>query len=101
MFTAFYMRCIYHGLLLAQNPQNNRLKRKRSLKKFLTRTITTIPGHMGLDRTDVWFQDEARFGQQNTTTKIWPKKVRDLELSGSNSLNQLIYMEPCVQQQDK
>ncbi|WP_407636162.1 transposase, partial [Paraglaciecola polaris] len=20
---------------------------------------------------DVWFQDEARFGQQNTTTRLW------------------------------
>ncbi len=29
---------------------------------------------MGLDRVDVWFQDEARFGQQNTTTKIWAQK---------------------------
>ena len=23
---------------------------------------------------DVWFQDEARFGQQNTTTRLWAKK---------------------------
>ncbi|WKD22688.1 transposase [Pseudoalteromonas sp. KG3] len=29
---------------------------------------------MALDRVDVWFQDEARFGQQNTTSKIWAKK---------------------------
>lgn len=29
---------------------------------------------MPLDRVDVWFQDEARFGQQNTTTHIWALK---------------------------
>ena len=29
---------------------------------------------MALDRIDVWFQDEARFGQQNTTTRIWATK---------------------------
>jgi hypothetical protein len=23
---------------------------------------------------DVWFQDEARFGQQNTTTRLWAEK---------------------------
>jgi hypothetical protein len=23
---------------------------------------------------DFWFQDEARFGQQNTTTHLWSKK---------------------------
>lgn len=30
-----------------------------------------IPGHTTLDKVDFWFQDEARFGQQNTTTRIW------------------------------
>ncbi len=29
---------------------------------------------MALDRVDVWFQDEARFGQQNTTTRLWAEK---------------------------
>jgi hypothetical protein len=23
---------------------------------------------------DIWFQDEARFGQQNTTTRLWAEK---------------------------
>jgi transposase len=27
-----------------------------------------------LDRVDVWFQDEARFGQQNTTSRVWAGK---------------------------
>ncbi|MGL0820492.1 IS630 family transposase [Vibrio vulnificus] len=40
-------------------------------KKFKIETILKIPGHMGLDNVDVWFQDEARFGQQNTTTRLW------------------------------
>ncbi|EID4421429.1 IS630 family transposase, partial [Vibrio vulnificus] len=29
---------------------------------------------MGLDNVDVWFQDEARFGQQNTTTRLWTER---------------------------
>ncbi|SUI83924.1 Uncharacterised protein [Shewanella morhuae] len=37
-------------------------------------TIRDTQGHVALDRIDVWFQDEARFGQQNTTTRIWAKK---------------------------
>ena len=28
---------------------------------------------MALTKVDVWFQDEARFGQQNTTTRLWAK----------------------------
>ena len=26
------------------------------------------------EEVDIWFQDEARFGQQNTTTRVWAKK---------------------------
>ena len=29
---------------------------------------------MSLDKVDVWFQDEARIGQQNTTTRLWARK---------------------------
>lgn len=36
-------------------------------------TILNTPGHVK-DRIGVWFQDEARFGQQNTITRIWVKK---------------------------
>ena len=34
-------------------------------------TIIKIPGHISLERVDIWLQDEARFGQQNTTTRLW------------------------------
>ena len=27
-----------------------------------------------MDRIEIWFQDEARFGQQNTTTRLWARK---------------------------
>ncbi|GIU14975.1 hypothetical protein TUM4641_35300 [Shewanella morhuae] len=36
--------------------------------------IRDTPGHVALARIDVWFQDEARLGQQNTTPRIWAKK---------------------------
>lgn len=50
------------------------MKHKKLLKKFQIKTILKIPGHVALDRVDIWFQDEARFGQQNTTTHIWAEK---------------------------
>lgn len=37
-------------------------------------TILHTPFNIGLEQVDVWFQDEARFGQQNQTTKIWAEK---------------------------
>nr|WP_087035576.1 IS630 family transposase [Oceanisphaera profunda] len=43
-------------------------------KKFKLETILSIPGHVALSKVDVWFQDEARFGQQNTTTRLWAKR---------------------------
>ena len=45
-----------------------------SLKKLQIETIRTIPGHIALDCVDIWFQDEARFGQQNTTTRLWAER---------------------------
>ena len=36
--------------------------------------IRTIPWNVRLKNVDVWFQDEARFGQQNTTTRLWAEK---------------------------
>ncbi|MFU2510253.1 IS630 family transposase [Pseudoalteromonas sp. ASV78] len=51
--------------------QSSQKKAKRLLKKFQVETILHTPGHLPLDRIDVWFQDEARFGQQNQTTRLW------------------------------
>jgi transposase len=45
-----------------------------SLKKFQIELIKRIPGHIALERVDIWFQDEARFGEQNTTTRVWATK---------------------------
>ena len=47
---------------------------KKNLKNFQRESITIIPKQIPLDKVDVWFQDEARFGQQNTTTRLWAEK---------------------------
>ncbi|WP_249255387.1 winged helix-turn-helix domain-containing protein [Vibrio cidicii] len=36
-------------------------------KKLKIETTLKILGHIALEHVDVWFQDEARFGQQNNT----------------------------------
>jgi hypothetical protein len=33
-----------------------------------------IPEGIGLDKVDIWFQDESRVGQQGTQTRIWAKR---------------------------
>ncbi|WP_443020111.1 IS630 family transposase [Shewanella sp. MTB7] len=49
-------------------------KAQEAFKNFRLETILNIPGHIALAQVDVWFQDEARIGQQNTTTRLWAKK---------------------------
>jgi hypothetical protein len=44
---------------------------QEDFKKFKTENINAIPGHLALNKVDVWFQDEAMFGQQNTMTRLW------------------------------
>jgi hypothetical protein len=36
--------------------------------------IEKLPKEHALDNVDIWFQDEARFGQHNTTTRLWAEK---------------------------
>jgi hypothetical protein len=47
---------------------------QENFKKLQIETIKLIPEHIVLDKVDFWFQDEARIGQQNTTTRLWSMK---------------------------
>nr|WP_158005936.1 hypothetical protein [Vibrio parahaemolyticus] len=47
-------------------------------EKIKIETILKIPEHIALECVDVWFQDKARFGQQNTTTRLWTEKATHL-----------------------
>jgi hypothetical protein len=38
------------------------------------KTILHTPLSIKPEQVDVWFQDEARFGQQNNTTRLWAPK---------------------------
>jgi transposase len=62
------------GRQVARNTLSNRQKFKKTLKKLQIETIKLIRGHIALDQVDFWFQDEAKIGQQNTTTRLWSMK---------------------------
>lgn len=51
---------------------------------------------MGLDNVDVWFQDEAIFGQQNTTTRLLAECGSRQGAVKSSSLNMRIYLAQYV-----
>jgi len=50
------------------------LRNKRILKNFKKQAKDILPNDIDINRVDVWFQDEARMGQQNTTTRLWAEK---------------------------
>ena len=50
------------------------MRHKTPLKKLQNKAIDILPVYIPFDRVDIWFQDEARFGQQNTTTRLWAPK---------------------------
>nr|WP_283630420.1 IS630 family transposase [Alteromonas macleodii] len=58
----------------SKHPKQSQQTQDTFKKNFLLETILHTPGHLPLDRVDVWFQDEARFGQQNQTSRIWAAK---------------------------
>nr|WP_194868968.1 IS630 family transposase [Pseudoalteromonas sp. PPB1] len=55
------------------HPKGNQAYQE-AFKNFQLETILHTPGHLLPERIDVWFQDEARFGQQTSTTKVWAEK---------------------------
>lgn len=36
--------------------------------------IAALPAEVSLEQVDIWFQDEARIGQQGTLTRVWVAK---------------------------
>lgn len=61
------------------------MKHKKNLKKILPKVREVIPENLDLSLVDIWFQDEARVGQQGTVTRLWaktgtrPRAVRQLQ----------------------
>lgn len=44
------------------------------LKKFYKKVLKSLPEYVDPKKVDIYFQDEARIGQQGSTTRIWARK---------------------------
>ncbi|MEH6711568.1 MAG: IS630 family transposase [Paraglaciecola polaris] len=80
---AYHPNAIYKRLHLlgfswitsrSKHPKQSQEAQDEFKKTLQIETINRIPGHIALDKVDYWFQDEARIGQQNTTTRLWAHK---------------------------
>ena len=57
-----------------------------------------IPEGVSLNQVDVWFQDEARIGQQGTLTRVWvPKGMRFRLKRQQQFLNAYLFGAVCPQ----
>src|SRR6201993_5093588 len=43
-------------------------------KNFAATVAAALPGHARGKPIEIWFQDEARIGQQGTLTRVWAKR---------------------------
>ena len=70
-----YTRQGYRGSVVEAAIQNPTHGLRRSSKKKFTLLARTAVGKKAEGKTvRVWFQDEARVGQQGTTTRMWVLK---------------------------
>jgi hypothetical protein len=75
-------------------------------KKRPIETLFAIPVHMSLEQVVFWFQNEARIGQRNTTTRLWatkgsqPRAVKQQQF-GYAGHPMLIYSVHCARQQER
>ena len=44
------------------------------LEQTFSVCVTPVPEYIDMKNVDIWFQDEARIGQQGTTTRMWAKR---------------------------
>jgi hypothetical protein len=47
---------------------------QEELKKIRENVVNCIPKHVDIKNVDIWFQDEARFGQQGSLSRLWAIK---------------------------
>lgn len=58
--------------------------------------IEKLPTDTSLDKVEIWFQDEARIGQQGTLTRVWARKgTRPRLIKQQQFINSYIFGAVC------
>ena len=72
------------------------MKPKKHLKKIKENVEAVIPKEISLSDVDIWFQDEARIGQQGSITRMWaPKGTRPRVIRQQQFINAYIFGAVC------
>ena len=57
-----------------RHPKQNIEEQETFKKNFKSSVRQALPDSVDLEKVDIWFQDEARFGQQNKISRVWAIK---------------------------
>ncbi|TFH64415.1 MAG: IS630 family transposase [Gemmatimonadales bacterium] len=83
----------------SQHPKGNPAKQEEFKASFGERVKKAIPENVPIENVDIWFQDEARVGQQGTTTRIWAMRgTRPRIVKQGQFLSAYIYGAVCPSQ---
>ena len=62
---------VFHVFVLAHGIRKRMFRHKRFLKKVLPETVSLLKKQFPDKDIQLWFQDEARIGQQGTISRVW------------------------------
>ena len=67
------------------------------IKNFLQLLKELLPQNIDFSTVDIWQQDESRFGQQGSTTRIWAKTgTRPRKVKQQQFISTYIYGAVCA-----
>jgi len=62
---------VFHAFALVPDTPKRMLEHRRLLKKVLPEAVKQVKKRFPDKDIQLWFQDEARIGQQGTISRIW------------------------------
>lgn len=80
----------------SKHPKSDKKAQEKFKKDFKKKMKEVVPEGVNLKDIDVWFQDEARVGQQGTTSRMWgPKGYRPTAKKQLQYINTFIFGAVC------
>ena len=68
---SYFTALVSHAFVLARNIHRQIWRHRRFLKKVLPEAIEQLKERFPDKDIQLWFQDEARIGQQGTISRMW------------------------------
>ena len=98
VFIIYYIELVLAGFRAVLVTPTSFLKFRKLLKNFANIVVDATNAAVSFDKIDVWWQDEARVGQQGNITRMWaPKGTRPRAIRQQQFEYAYIYGAVCPQ----